>query len=821
MNTNVFSLDDFISGEDSDKAIPKPQNDTKIDQDFIKPINKVPETSDNQSNEETENTVNEESKEQNTPFKIKKTFVDEEKKSNEIANEKYSKIIEENPKELFSTVNQEVINKWQQILIQKLPKEKNKNEDNINEDCLILTTDSDIDNLRIVMNDIPRTRPREKMLLSKDSFNTDLQHLISYYCKKNDIKYKQGLNEIIAPFILLKYKIPYLPLSDTYHMFTGFINLFAPNYYFDKNCYSLKNSLHLLAILMKYHSPILHNLFEKLMISPEMYGTNYLLTVFAGKLKIDILYYLWDELITENDPLMVHFLIVAFFMSKRELFLESDFLMVPVVITLISIDSIEEMEKIYKLALNLRNNTPYSFRKLANMLEIFKIHCENPKKIFEKYKPDTFPAMPIFPSEIFYVCYNESTKCPDDDCKNCSKNIGDNYFEENNTNKKKLPCEHCDLKIKKDFDYILLDLRILENGGQDAKTGILPMMIKIEQKLLQGRYLTDTLNERFNKDKGKSHFIFMTYKTDNFNELEDNYYIEQTQESNRFTVQLKADKEINHELYDKMSVKDKRKLKEYDNMKKLIECLLENNYPYISYIYGGFETIHDEIQEYNKSISLLNHDAKCELCLKKRKKNSKWISNKIKQVVRQSKTLYDNISNNITNNINIMKNKEKEKNKININELSNGDTTKNNSHLNNGKKYRNSLPTIPSHLIKKFMTVNEVTELVTNNEYNAKSCSLMEYNDKEYSSDNQGIIIIQKYTLLMLKFTNVIKDKMEIIDKFQLKFITDVKIVNKFYVNIYYLIDNEKNSLAIKFETEQETKNFFYEITQARKIYKK
>ena len=119
------------------------------------------------------------------------------------------------------------------------------------------------------------------------------------------------------------------------------------------------------------------------------------------------------------------------------------------------------------------------------------------------------------------------------------------------------------------------------------------------------------------------------------------------------------------------------------------------------------------------------------------------------------------------------------------------------------------------------MTVNEVTELVTNNEYNAKSCSLMEYNDKEYSSDNQGIIIIQKYTLLMLKFTNVIKDKMEIIDKFQLKFITDVKIVNKFYVNIYYLIDNEKNSLAIKFETEQETKNFFYEITQARKIYKK
>ena len=119
------------------------------------------------------------------------------------------------------------------------------------------------------------------------------------------------------------------------------------------------------------------------------------------------------------------------------------------------------------------------------------------------------------------------------------------------------------------------------------------------------------------------------------------------------------------------------------------------------------------------------------------------------------------------------------------------------------------------------MTVNEVTELVTNNEYNSRSCTLMKYNDKEYCNDNQGIIVIQKYALLILKFTSKVQDKMEVIDKFQLKLITDVKIANKFYANIYYVIDNEKNSLAIKFETEQDTKNFFCELTQARKIFKK
>ena len=161
VNTNIFSLDDFITEEGSDKTIPKSQYNTKIDQDPIKSINKLPETSDNQSNEETENTVNEETKELNISIKNKKSLVDEEKKNNDIANEKYLKIIEENPKELFSTVNQEAINKWQNILFQQLPNKKNKGEENINEDCLILTTDNDIENFKIVLNDIPRTRPKE------------------------------------------------------------------------------------------------------------------------------------------------------------------------------------------------------------------------------------------------------------------------------------------------------------------------------------------------------------------------------------------------------------------------------------------------------------------------------------------------------------------------------------------------------------------------------------------------------------------------------------------------------------------------------------
>ena len=30
------------------------------------------------------------------------------------------------------------------------------------------------------------------------------------------------------------------------------------------------------------------------------------------------------------------------------------------------------------------------------------------KSIYEKYRPDKFLTLPIFPSEIFYICFNVS-----------------------------------------------------------------------------------------------------------------------------------------------------------------------------------------------------------------------------------------------------------------------------------------------------------------------------------------------------------------------------------------------------------------------------
>ena len=728
------------------------------------------------------NQNNEKITEKNKVKSKKETIINKEMKIREKANKEYEEIVKNNPAQLFSLITEETINIWEKILYKKV-------ENLIKEDCNILNSENTKENYKVVSNDIPRTRFKEKVLVNK--FTSLLEYFISYYCMENKIVYKQGLNEIVAPFLLLKYKLPNIPFYKIYNLFSGFINTFATNYFYEKTFYSLKNSLGLLTLLLKYHAPIVQNLFDKIMITPEMYATNWILTTFCGKLKLHLIYYLMNKIILEEDPLIFHFLIIALLIYKKKLFFESDLSMIPVAITTISIDSIEEIDIIFDEAIKIRQNTPYSFRILANLLEIFKIHCEDPKGIYEKYKPDKFLTLPIFPSEIFYICFKGETKCPDKSCRNNTKNKNKNDNEEDNVSNINLKkCEYCDMNIKKDLNSILLDLRILEFEGQEEKTAFLPRVIKIEQKTLKSKYFTDSMIQRFNDDKGKSHLIFMTSKTDFFNEFEENFYIDSSPGDNYYRIPLKTDKEINKDLVNKMSSKDRFKLKEYDNMKKLLITLLENDFPYISFIYGGFEAIHDEISQYNADIYLLNHDKNCEICKSKQQNNS-WFSDQISSLIKKSKTFI--------NGIEILK---KEDNNSYIKKIS--------SINNNHKRFSETKS-------KKCYTMEGISQLINNYENFVKYCSLVKYRKNRYDENNsQGVLVMQKYYLLILKMQD--NEKAEQIDKIILNFVEKAEIKKKNHLIIDF-IDNEKKkfSLEVKFGLEQDAKKFLSEINKVIK----
>jgi len=58
------------------------------------------------------------------------------------------------------------------------------------EDSVILSTQCDLENQRVIRADAERTRGSEN--LNKDK----VEVLLTLYCKRNNLKYKQGLNEV-------------------------------------------------------------------------------------------------------------------------------------------------------------------------------------------------------------------------------------------------------------------------------------------------------------------------------------------------------------------------------------------------------------------------------------------------------------------------------------------------------------------------------------------------------------------------------------------------------------------------------------------------
>ena len=665
---------------------------------------------------------------------------------NKIINNNNEENNKKNKKKYFVSLSNNTIEVWKDILCKNIPQDISFSNYQINANL----SEETLNNIK---KDVLRTRAKESLMYS--DYKENLELLICFYCDYNKISYKQGLNEILAALLVLKYQFN-LSLELIFHLSQGLINKFVQNYYYEKKIFSLKSSLSLLTLLLKYHKPEIYNLLDKLMIDPIVYATNWLLTMFSSRLDLDLTYYLWNFLIGIDDQLFMHYFIIALLIYNEDKILKEEKLNIPILITKLTINSVEEMGNILKIALRLREETPYSFRLLANKLEIFKYHSDDIEKCYEKYKPQFLVTMPIFPSEIFYICYNDIIKCPDDLCINyLSKN---KYKYES----QKHVCEHCKMNIDKKIEYILLDLRILEYGSfedENEKTGFLPKMIMVEQNELKSDDFVDKIKERFLNDKGHYHFIFMTSKTDYFNNFEDNYYIEK-QFGNE---QIKVEKELNEDLIRKMTIRKKFKLKEYDNLKKLLVTLLNANYPYISFCYGGFAAIHELISKFD--ISLLNHDTNCNLC--KKKENS----------------FFDYLKMNFYNK------KEHEDELIN-------------------QEFK-------MKVIEK-IPLNIIYQKIEDHKYEMFKGKLQLYNKENYIKDNECMIIFKEIEIFILRFTNDSFD----LDLISVIFINKILSLERRNALIEIKFNEEKKHFKIKIDLHEEKfANEFIDIYEKKKIY--
>ena len=708
------------------------------------------------------------------------------------ANDKsYSKIIKENPDSLFEKMNEQRIIIWESMLY------NNSSPLRKNSDSEILYSPLDRPDQKVIKNDCRRTRVREGFLIP--GYSKILEAILTYYCNTKKICYKQGLNEIFGSLILLKYKFKNMKLSKLFDIGEVFIDQYLPNYFYEKEIFSLQSSLSLFVILLKYHEPSVYNRFDSTEIMPQMYATNSIITLMSGKLKINIVYELWERIIQSNDPLMIHFILVAHFIKHREMIINCEKMYLATLITTISINSIEELNYIFDLAFKLREKTPYSYRILANKIGFLKKNNKYIKDTYEFYKPQSIPAMPIFPLEILSITNKFTEECVDPDCKNCILNkdynnkskkkdsifqweddynelaVNDGFlkFERNMYNH---ICEKCDLKVEKNMQYILLDLRILNYGEEDddtEKTGFLPMMINVDQEELKSEDFNKIITNRFIGERGNYHFIFLTSSTDTFSDFESKYYTDNVSELDRKKMmfglikQHKIDKKLNLEDAQKnLTWKEIYKLKEYDNFRITLKTNQKENFPYVGYVYGGFNEVHDMSIKYGYEL-LFHNENNCVLCLDK--KGSK------KKIPKIEKEMEEKIKNEISE-------------------------------------------SLWEHKTK--IQYNKINEIYSGKNISSFLCILTKYKNKAYSNEKQKILIIilsEEFSIEFFKFEskkeyrelkieNDIKEKKKKISEYydlgkeeedDMNKETELALFNKIFINEVKSITMDKKSRNI------------------------
>ena len=117
--------------------------------------------------------------------------------------------------------------------------------------------------------------------------------------------------------MLMKHKLQ-LSLSYVYKLFICFIDKFIPNYYHDKDFYSIKSNFSLINLFLKYHDPELFYRLQHCMIFPDLYATSWFMTLFSNKCYLKPLYYLWDKIILFDDTLFPIFFIIALLIINKK-----------------------------------------------------------------------------------------------------------------------------------------------------------------------------------------------------------------------------------------------------------------------------------------------------------------------------------------------------------------------------------------------------------------------------------------------------------------------------------------------------------------------
>ena len=414
---------------------------------------------------------------------------------------------------------------------------------------LSISTKLDLPNQRVITSDVDRTRTG---ILTADE-KRQLELLLTYYCKEFNTSYKQGMNEIVAPFFLMTRQG--VSLQMTYLLFKSFLHKFLPTMFADKHFKPLQAMFLIFKLILRYFDPRLSAFFVLNNIEPQLFVTPWLLTLFSGKINnMQALYMLWKEVIIENDVIFPLFISISIILYYKDKLVSCTDKIVPQFISQIFFDDIHELREIITKARERKNTLPYSILIKLSKSEIFNL--ENIDDLISSLEKEA--CLSVLPCEVIHRAYPEVDVCPCDSAT-------------------------CPWKTGRGRNVPLVIIDCRTHSEQEA--GIFPNSI-----LLDSQAYTDTdfmLNfpDQFIPMRNLYHFCLMgrtQYKGSGF-------HLGEIGEHQNSEVQ--------------------------NMLENLIQAFLIKGFNYISVLEGGFEECHAFAEKFN--IEVDNHDRNnCRACLR-------------------------------------------------------------------------------------------------------------------------------------------------------------------------------------------------------------
>ncbi|XP_022914536.2 TBC1 domain family member 23 [Onthophagus taurus] len=144
----------------------------------------------------------------------------------------------------------------------------------------------------------------------KLSVVSDLESILTFYCKSRNMKYEKnnGFLELLLPLLTLK-----VQRSTTYNLFEAIHDAYVP-----QSCQKNGNAFHILRLLLLYHDPELCSFLDTKRITPDMYCLSWFQSLFASTCTLSVVINMWDFYFQQSDPFFIFFLSLIMVVNARD-----------------------------------------------------------------------------------------------------------------------------------------------------------------------------------------------------------------------------------------------------------------------------------------------------------------------------------------------------------------------------------------------------------------------------------------------------------------------------------------------------------------------